>query len=36
MGYCHCSPCRQWSAAPVSAFTMWAPSAVSIVSGEPT
>ncbi|MGZ6164326.1 MAG: GFA family protein [Myxococcaceae bacterium] len=33
MGYCHCSSCRQWSAAPVSAFTLWAPGAVSITRG---
>src|ERR1700756_4671101 len=23
MGYCHCSSCRSWSAAPVNAFTLW-------------
>jgi hypothetical protein len=33
MGYCHCSSCRQWSAAPVNAFTLWPPSAVSITRG---
>ena len=25
MGYCHCSSCRSWSAAPVNAFTLWNP-----------
>lgn len=33
MGYCHCSSCREWSAAPVNAFTLWAPSAVTITHG---
>ena len=33
MGYCHCTSCRQWSAAPVNAFTLWPPSAVSITRG---
>jgi len=33
MGYCHCSSCREWAAAPVNAFTLWAPSAVTIVRG---
>ena len=23
MGYCHCTSCRSWSAAPVNAFTLW-------------
>ena len=23
MGYCHCENCRRYSAAPVSAFTLW-------------
>jgi hypothetical protein len=23
MGYCHCEGCRRYSAAPVSAFTLW-------------
>ena len=25
MGYCHCESCRQWSAGPVNAFTLWKP-----------
>jgi hypothetical protein len=33
MGYCHCSSCREWAAAPVNAFTLWPPSAVSVVRG---
>jgi hypothetical protein len=33
MGYCHCNSCRTWSAAPVNAFTLWPPSAVSITRG---
>jgi hypothetical protein len=34
MGYCHCTSCRQWSAGPVNAFSLWKPSAVSITRGE--
>lgn len=33
MGYCHCDSCRQWSAGPVNAFTLWPPSAVQITRG---
>lgn len=33
MGYCHCDSCRSWSAGPVNAFTLWAPSAVAITRG---
>ncbi len=33
MGYCHCESCRQWSAGPVNAFTLWKPEAVQITSG---
>jgi hypothetical protein len=33
MGYCHCSSCRSWSAAPVNAFTLWKPEAVKITAG---
>ena len=33
MGYCHCESCRQWSAGPVNAFTLWPPSAVRITKG---
>lgn len=34
MGYCHCSSCRSWSAAPVNAFTLWKPQSVKVTSGE--
>ena len=34
MGYCHCTSCRKWSAGPVNAFTLWAPSAVTITRGS--
>jgi hypothetical protein len=33
MGYCHCSSCRSWSAAPVNAFTLWKPEAVRVTEG---
>jgi len=33
MGYCHCTSCRQWSAGPVNAFTLWKPDAVTITRG---
>lgn len=33
MGYCHCTSCRQWSAGPVNAFTLWPPSAVTVTRG---
>jgi len=33
-GFCHCSSCRSWSAAPVNAFTLWKPEAVKITKGE--
>lgn len=33
MGYCHCESCRSWSAAPVTAFTIWKADAVSVTSG---
>jgi hypothetical protein len=32
-GYCHCTSCRQWSAGPVNAFTLWPPSAVTVTRG---
>ena len=34
MAYCHCDSCRQWSAGPVSAFTLWKPTNVNIDKGE--
>src|SRR4051794_2233378 len=32
-GYCHCTSCREWAAAPVNAFTLWAPTAVTVTRG---
>jgi hypothetical protein len=32
-GYCHCTSCRSWSAAPVNAFSLWKPGAVKIIKG---
>src|SRR4029453_8063122 len=34
MGYCHCENCRRYSAAPVSAFTLWKKEAVNVTKGE--
>jgi hypothetical protein len=33
MGYCHCGSCRQWSAGPVNAFTLWPPQSVRVTKG---
>ncbi|MFI5307413.1 MAG: GFA family protein [Polyangiales bacterium] len=33
MGYCHCASCRLWSAGPVNAFTLWAPTSVKVTKG---
>jgi hypothetical protein len=33
MGYCHCENCRRYSAAPVSAFTLWKKDNVSLTKG---
>ena len=33
MGYCHCSDCREWSAGPVNAFTLWNPATINITKG---
>lgn len=33
MGYCHCSSCREWSAGPINAFSLWKPEAVRITRG---
>ena len=33
MAYCHCDSCRQWSAGPVSAFTLWKPANIKITKG---
>ena len=34
MAYCHCDSCRQWSAGPVSAFTLWKPDDIKITQGQ--
>ena len=31
--YCHCDSCRNWSASPVSAFTLWKPTTLKITQG---
>lgn len=36
MGYCHCDSCREWSAGPVNAFSLWPPEAVRITKGADT
>ena len=33
MAYCHCDSCRNWSAGPVSAFTLWKPTTLEITQG---
>jgi hypothetical protein len=33
MGYCHCSSCREWSAGPVNAFTLWPTDHVKVTKG---
>lgn len=33
MAYCHCDSCRNWSAGPVSAFTLWKPANIKITDG---
>ena len=33
MGYCHCTSCRQWSAGPVNAFSLWKPDALKVTEG---
>jgi hypothetical protein len=34
MGFCHCSSCRSWGAAPVNAFTLWKPDRVQVTRGQ--
>lgn len=33
MGYCHCESCRQWSATPITAYSLWRPESVKITGG---
>src|ERR1700681_2755859 len=32
-GFCHCSSCRSWAAAPVNAFSLWKPESVKVTKG---
>jgi len=32
-GYCHCASCREWSAGPVNAFSLWQSANVKITKG---
>jgi len=34
MAYCHCDSCRQWSASPVSGFSLWKPESIQITKGK--
>jgi hypothetical protein len=34
MGYCHCTDCRAWAAAPVNAFTLWPEGHVTVTKGQ--
>ena len=34
MGFCHCTSCRSWGAAPVNAFSLWDPQAETVTKGE--
>src|SRR5262245_34720199 len=34
VGYCHCENCRHYSAAPVSAFTLWKKEDFKVTKGE--
>lgn len=34
MGYCHCSSCRHWSAAPVTEYSLWPPQSLKITKGK--
>jgi hypothetical protein len=33
MGYCHCTSCREWSAGPINAFSLWKTDAVKVTRG---
>lgn len=33
MGYCHCTSCRQWAAAPINGFTLWPTAKVEVRRG---
>lgn len=34
MGFCHCTSCRSYAGAPVSAFTLWRADQVKVTQGE--
>ncbi len=34
MGFCHCSSCRSWGAAPLSTFTLWDAATVAVTKGK--
>ena len=34
MGFCHCTSCREWSAAPVNSFVLWRPENVKVTKGK--
>ena len=33
VAYCHCDSCRQWSAGPLSSFSLWKPSSLESTQG---
>lgn len=33
MGYCHCTDCANWAAAPMNAFSLWDPDSVRVTKG---
>jgi hypothetical protein len=33
-GYCHCSSCRSWAAAPINAFCLWPTANVEVTRGQ--
>ncbi len=33
MGYCHCSDCTAWAAAPINAFSLWPADSVKVTKG---
>ena len=33
-GFCHCTDCRGWSAAPVNGFALWPADKVKVIQGE--
>ncbi len=34
MGYCHCTDCAAWAAAPINAFSLWSADSVKVTKGE--